>query len=82
MEKTTRNLTLHLSADLIREAKVYAAVHDTSINAVVKQLLEQLVSRQDQTRAAAARFLELARRGPNSDVDPGSIRREELYERW
>ena len=60
--------------------KVYAAVHDTSINAVVKQLLEHLVSRQDQTRAAA-RFLELARRGPNSDVAPGSIRREEFYER-
>ncbi|MGI8745228.1 MAG: DUF6364 family protein [Bryobacteraceae bacterium] len=78
----TRNLTLHLPADLIHKAKVYAAVNDTSINAVVKQLLEKAVSRQDRTRAAAARFLELARRGPNSDVDPGSIRREEIYERW
>ncbi len=35
------------SADLIRQVEVYAAVHDTSINAVVEQLLEQLVSRQN-----------------------------------
>jgi hypothetical protein len=78
----TRNLTLHLSAELIRKAKVYAAERDTSINTLVKELLEQAVSSQDRMRAAGARILEMARRGPHSTVDPASIRREEIHERW
>jgi hypothetical protein len=52
----TRNLTLHLPADLIRKAKVYAAERDTTINTLVKELLEQAVSSQDRMRAAGARI--------------------------
>jgi plasmid stability protein len=77
-----KNLTLHLPADLIRRTKVYAAQHDTSINNLVKELLEQTVSSEDRFRAAADRLLALADQGPYTTVDPGSIRREEIYERW
>jgi len=82
VELGTRNLTLHLPADLIRKAKVYAAERDTSINSLVKEFLEQIVSSEERLRAAGDRILEIARRGPHSTVDPGSIRREELHRRW
>jgi plasmid stability protein len=78
----TKNLTLHLPAELIRKTKVYAAQRDTSINSVVKELLEQVVSAEDRVRAAGARILEIAENGPFSSVDPGSVSREEMHERW
>jgi len=80
MEKT-KNLTLHLPADLIRRVKVYAAQRDTTINGVVKELLEKTVCSEDKARAAADRILEVAKRGPGSAVDPGSISRKEMHER-
>jgi hypothetical protein len=38
-----RNITLSLSDELIRDAKVLAAQHDTSVSSLVGQLLAQLV---------------------------------------
>ena len=77
-----RNLTLHLPADLIRRTKVYAAQRDTSINQLVRELLEETVSDHGRIREAGARILEIAENGPYSPVDPGTIRRDDLYERW
>jgi plasmid stability protein len=77
-----RNITFSLPEDLVHEAKVYAAQHDTTMNALVRQLLEEKVSAEARARAAAERVLKLAEEGPLSAVDPGSIRRENLYERW
>lgn len=82
MEPDTRNLTLRLSADLIRKAKVYAAERDTSISSLVEEFPEQTVSSEERLRAAGDRILEIARRGPHSKVDPGSIRCEETHDRW
>ena len=77
----TRNITFSLPADLIRKAKVYAAEHDTTINTLVRELLAEALSRESRARAATARLLAIANRGPYSIVDPGTIRREELHER-
>ena len=77
-----RNITFSLPAELIRTAKVYAAEHDTTVNTLVRELLDDKVNAEDRARAAAERVLEIAKRGPYSSVDPGSIRREDLYERW
>ncbi len=77
----TRNLTLNLPAELIKQAKVYAAEHDTTVNGLVRRLLEDAVSPQSRKRAAVKRLLELANSGPVSDVDPGTITREEIHER-
>ena len=81
-----RNLTLSLPIDLIRQAKVFAAEHDTTVNALVRELLEEKLSPAERARAAGRRILEIARNGVSSPVDPGSIRREEIYEerfnRW
>jgi plasmid stability protein len=77
----SRNITFSLPADLIRQAKVYAAEHDTTINTLVRELLQERLNREGRARAAADRLLALADRGPYFAADPGSIRREELYER-
>lgn len=76
-----RNITVSLPDDLIRDAKAYAAQHDLSIDDVVRNLLEEVVSRRSQTSHALQRLLALAEQGPVSDVNPSSIRRQDLHER-
>ena len=76
-----RNITFSLPAELVRQAKVYAAEHDTTVNAIVRELLREKVSAEARFKAAAHRFLRIAEDGPYSSVDPGSVRREELYDR-
>ena len=77
-----RNITFNLPADLVRQAKIYAAEHDTTMNALVRQLLQDALSRDSRARAAADRLLALADQGPYFTIDPGSVRREDLHERW
>lgn len=77
----SRNITFSLPVELVRQAKVYAAEHDTTINGLVRELLQEALSRENRVRAAADRLLALAARGPYFSADPGSIRREELHER-
>jgi plasmid stability protein len=76
-----RNITLSLPADLIRQAKVYAAAHDKTINGLVRELLSETLSREARQRLATDRFLALALKGPYSDVDPSTITRDEMHER-
>ena len=76
-----RNITFSLPVDLVRQAKVYAAEHDTTINGLVRDLLQEMLTREGRARAAANRLLALAEQGPFFTTDPSSIRREELYER-
>lgn len=76
-----RNITFSLPADLIRQAKVYAAQHDTTVNTLVRELLQEALTREERVRAAAERFLAIAARGPHFTSDPGVISREELHER-
>ena len=76
-----RNITFSLPVSLLRKAKLYAAQHDTTVNAMVRDLLDQKISGEDRQRNAAELLLKIAREGPSSSVDPSSYRREELYER-
>jgi len=78
----TRNITFNLPADLIKQAKIYAAEQDTTVNALVKNLLVEKISGDEGTKTAGRRLLKLARTGPSSKVSPRSFKREELYDRW
>ena len=78
----SRNITFSLPADLIKQAKIYAAEHDTTVNALVRALLEEKLSPEERARAAGKRLLEIAQNGVSSPIDPGTIRREEIYDRW
>jgi hypothetical protein len=77
----TRNVTITLPAELIRAARVFAAERDTTLNALLRELLQERLQREGRMQAAVHRMLNIADQGPWSDTDPGSIRREELYER-
>jgi len=77
----TRNITFSLPTDLIKKAKIYAVEHDTTVNAMVRELLQEKVTQETKAQAAVRRLLEVASRGPFSDVDPGTIDRGELHER-
>lgn len=76
-----RNITLSLPEELIREAKIQAAQRAITINALVRELLERQLSAKTHELAPGRLFLELAKQGPYSNVDPGSTRREDLHER-
>jgi plasmid stability protein len=77
----TRNITFSLPAEIIRQAKIYAAEHDTTINALVRELLQDTVGGDSRARSAAGRLLALADHGPYFTGDPGAIGREDLHER-
>lgn len=74
-------MTFSFPIGLVRQAKVYAAEHSTTVNALVRELLQEKVTREGRCEAAVDRLLTLAKRGPYFTIDPGSIRREELHER-
>ncbi len=77
----TRNITFSLPPELIKEAKIYAAERDKTVNSLVRELLEEELARSSRARLAAERVLNLAINGPQSDVNPASIQRGDLYER-
>jgi len=76
-----RNITISLPADLVRAARVFAAERDTTLNALLREMLQDRLNNEGRMRAAIERMLDVATNGPWSHVDPGSFRREELYER-
>jgi plasmid stability protein len=57
-----KNFTLALPAGLIQAAKVLAAKRGTSVNALVKENLEQMVRAEDEYQAALRRILSPSRK--------------------
>jgi plasmid stability protein len=77
----TRNITFNLPADLLQQAKIYSAEHDTTVNSLIRELLQEKLTREGRTRAAIDRLLAIAERGPYFSIDLSTIRRDELHER-
>ena len=75
-----RNIIFSLPADLLQRAKIFAAEHDTTVNALVRELLQTKLASEGRSPAAAHRLLALAESGPYFTGDPGAISREELYD--
>ena len=74
----TRKLTLNLPSDLIRQVKVHAAEHDTTVNAFIRELLQETLSRQSRARDAAERLLALEL---SFSADLQSIQRDDIHDR-
>ncbi len=62
MTNSKKNPTLSLPAELIRGAKVLAAKRGTSINALMKESLQQRVRSEDEQAAALRRILSASRK--------------------
>ena len=78
----TRNITLSLPEDVLREAKVVAAQRGTSVSALLAGALHELVERESGYAAAKGRSL--AALGSGKDLGTGgqiSLGRDELHER-
>lgn len=78
----TRNVTLSLPEEVLREVKVLAARRGTSVSAMLAGALSELVERE--SGYAAARERSLASLDSGSDLGTGgyiSWDRDELHER-
>jgi predicted transcriptional regulator len=76
-----RNITFKLPSDLLTKAKVYAAQHDTTVNSLVRKLLEEKLNSDDEMQAAIDRILASAANGPHFTADLSTIDRDEYHAR-
>jgi hypothetical protein len=77
----TRRITITLLADVVRAARIFAADREITLSALLREMLQDRLNKEGRVRAAIERLLKIAEDGPLTHVDPGSFRREELYER-
>jgi hypothetical protein len=75
----TRNVTLALPEDLLKQTKVYAALRDTSISALVTDLLRQEMDQPSQDELWEQAF-EVMKSG-SARVGPVNWKRDEVHQR-
>ena len=77
----SRNITVTVSEDVYRAARVYAAHHDTSLSAIVADHLRSLTEDRATKRARAlARLEALSARNPGFSASE-NLPRDALYDR-
>ena len=59
----TKNLTLAIDEDLLDRARVLAAMKRTSVNAMIREYLERLVSEEREADEVTQELLKLSREG-------------------
>jgi len=74
------NLTISLDDDLLRQARVRAAERGTSVNAVLREYLEEWIGRRSSRSRAVAALLKQAERATSARAGR-RWSREELHER-
>ncbi len=79
-ETKKQNLTISLSPQTIRKAKVLAAQRSTSISALVAEQVEALVDADEAYERAAASAIARMKRGFHLGGGP-LVSRDELHER-
>lgn len=75
-----KNVTLALHETTLREARQIAAERSTSLNAMIREFLEELTRRESRAVQARRRILELCRESP-AEVGPRGWNRGDLHER-
>jgi hypothetical protein len=76
----SRNLTLTIEEELLRQARKLAIDRNTSVNQLVRDYLERLVKESDQREAALADIQEMFR-SMRVQVGRGTWTRQDLHER-
>lgn len=77
----TKNITLTLPADVVRRAKVAAAMRDTSVSALVADYLRELAEDDEPYEQAWREEQRVMRDGLNMRVGEVSWTRDEVHER-
>lgn len=77
-----QNITLSLPKDIIKKAKIVAIKKDTSLSNLIRQILEDIIEKDQGYELAMKRHLEILEEGLNFNLK-GKIpwTREELHER-
>jgi hypothetical protein len=75
-----KNVTIAIDEALLREARKVAAERSTTLNALIREYLEQLTERESRARSARRRITELCRRS-TAVVGERTWTRDELHER-
>ena len=73
-------ITLSIDEMVFRRVRLYAAERGSTLDALVREFLTDLVSREDRTRKARQRIKELSERS-GARIGSRSWTREELHER-
>jgi hypothetical protein len=82
VKKAVRNITLSLPADMLRRAKILAVNRGTSLSGLLRELLDELLSREQGYSRARRRNVNRLRAG--TDLGTGGRihwTRQELHER-
>ena len=74
------NLTITVDEGTLKRARMRALEEDTSVNAILREYLEDYADRRQERREAGRRLLEAARNSRASSGGKGLPEREELYE--
>lgn len=75
-----KNVTIALDDSLLREARRIAADRSTSLNAMIREFLEELSQRESRAVKARRRIVELCRES-QARVGPRTWSRDDLHER-
>jgi hypothetical protein len=75
-----RNVTLAIDEATLRKARRIAAERSTSLNAMVREFLEELTEREGRAEEARRRIVELCRQS-RAEIGERSRTRAELHER-
>ncbi len=75
-----KNVTIALDDSLLREARRIAADRSTTLNAMIREFLEELSQRESRVVKARRRIVELCRES-QARVGPRTWSRDELHER-
>lgn len=75
-----KNITLAIDEQLLKEVRKYAAEHNTSVNAIVREKLSEVVAPKKRIADAIKRMEEIADEG-GMTVGPITWVRDGSYER-
>lgn len=75
-----KNLTLRIEEPTLRKARKIAAERSTSVNALIREYLDELIQREDRQTQARAELLELCQ-ASKAKIGNKNWSREDLYVR-
>ena len=75
-----KNITLSVDETVLRTVRLYAAERGSTVDGLVREFLTGLAHREDRTRKARQRIMELSGRS-RASIGSRSWTREELHER-
>jgi len=75
-----KNITLSAEDEVIAKARKYAKEHNTTVNQLIRDYLDELISKQD-SEALAEEFDKLVQQNAGYPEEGWRLNREEIYQR-